>query len=668
MSKSLFPQFAESVHPELISEEIIQHPNQQRLEIDNIPEELKIRDQFLLHNNKKHPVDQAGTLLRDWPDKGIPFEEARELLRVELAKPETDRNFHGIGFMPKADGILCVDLDKARDPNGQIKPEIDQLIREIQSCGGWIEKSLSGNVHIWTRGQWHQNKSKHENIEVFYGTGYVCLTGRPLEGYSNGSIPKDANPLSSLRQKIFRGEQFNNMEDGNNPNSQAGAEHQHDAFASLKLPLPDWPLSRVKSDLLPHLDYDTLSSWLEVGHALHHQGDGEIDWLEAWTLWSDQSSKFVGGECESIWAKMNREKRSSKSVVTLATLIARAAQAKRSSSTTSGKGSNGAFRIYSISELMELPPQSWLVKGVIPKTGMGIVYGDSGSGKTFITIDLALSIARGLTWQSCRVKNSTGVLYVSAEGGGAMSARLQAYAKHHDTDLSALPFGVVTVGLNLRGGDAQKVIDGCNEMRNQGKPIGLVIFDTLNRTMGGGDENSSKDMGEYLDAVAMVAEKTGTFVLVVHHSGKDSKKGARGHSSLRAAVDTELEVKAEGETQILKVTKSRDGLTGNEYAYKREIIVVGTDADLEDVTSCVAIAIDSADIVSRKRKPSGKWQELACGALQKLGGVALKAAVLDEIGNIVQHKNRWRDSASRGIQACIDLGIFNSNGDQLKLS
>lgn len=668
MSKSLFPQFAESVHPELISEEIIRHPNQQRLEIDNIPEELKIRDQFLLHNNKKHPVDQAGTLLRDWPDKGIPFEEARELLRVELAKPETDRNFHGIGFMPKADGILCVDLDKARDPNGQIKPEIDQLIREIQSCGGWIEKSLSGNVHIWTRGQWHQNKSKHENIEVFYGTGYVCLTGRPLEGYSNGSIPKDANPLSSLRQKIFRGEQFNNMEDGNNPNSQAGAEHQHDAFASLKLPLPDWPLSRVKSDLLPHLDYDTRSSWLEVGHALHHQGDGEIDWLEAWTLWSDQSSKFVGGECESIWAKMNREKRSSKSVVTLATLIARAAQAKRSSSTTSGKGSNGAFRIYSISELMELPPQSWLVKGVIPKTGMGIVYGDSGSGKTFITIDLALSIARGLTWQSCRVKNPTGVLYVSAEGGGAMSARLQAYAKHHDTDLSALPFGVVTVGLNLRGGDAQKVIDGCNEMRNQGKPIGLVIFDTLNRTMGGGDENSSKDMGEYLDAVATVAEKTGAFVLVVHHSGKDSKKGARGHSSLRAAVDTELEVKAEGETQILKVTKSRDGLTGNEYAYKREVIVVGTDADLEDVTSCVAIAIDSADIVSRKRKPSGKWQELACGALQKLGGVALKAAVLDEIGNIVQHKNRWRDSASRGIQACIDLGIFNSNGDQLKLS
>ena len=668
MTKSVFPQFAESVRLELTSEEIIHHADHQQLEIDNIPEELKVRDQFLLHNNKKHPVDQAGTLLRDWPDKGMPFKEARELLRVEHAKPESDRNFHGIGFMPKADGILCVDLDHARDSSGQIKPEIDQLIREIQSCGGWIEKSLSGNVHIWTRGQWHQNKSKHKNIEVFYGTGYVCLTGRPLEGYSNGSIPKDANPLSSLRQKISRGEQFDNMEDGNNPNSQAGAEHQHDAFASLKLPLPDWPLSRVKSDLLPHLDCETRSSWLEVGHALHHQGGGEIDWLETWALWSDQSTKFVEGECESIWAKMNREKSSGKSVVTLATLIARAAQAKRSRSTASGTGSNEALRVYSISELMALPPQTWLVKGVIPQTGMGIVYGDSGSGKTFITIDLALSIARGLSWQACRIKQATGVLYVSAEGGGAMGGRLQAYAKHHDTDLSALPFGVVTVGLNLRGGDDQKVIDGCNEMRSRGVPIGLIVLDTLNRTMGGGDENSSQDMGAYLDAVARVVEKTGAFVLVVHHSGKDAKKGARGHSSLRAAVDTELEVKAEGATQILKVTKSRDGLTGIEYAYKREVVVVATDDELEPITSCVAIPLGSSDVVGRKRKPSGRWQELACGALQKLGGVALKAAVLEEIGNIVQHKNRWRDSASRGIQACIETGIFDSNGDQLKFS
>jgi len=73
MTKSVFSQSIESVRPELILEEIVQHPDHQSLEIDNIPEELKVRDQFLLHNSRKIPVDQTGSLLKDWPSKGMPF-------------------------------------------------------------------------------------------------------------------------------------------------------------------------------------------------------------------------------------------------------------------------------------------------------------------------------------------------------------------------------------------------------------------------------------------------------------------------------------------------------------------------------------------------------------------------------------------------------------------
>jgi hypothetical protein len=137
---------------------------------------------------------------------------------------------------------------------------------------------------------------------------------------------------------------------------------------------------------------------------------------------------------------------------------------------------------------------------------------------------------------------------------------------------------------------------------------------------------------------------------------------------LRAAVDTELEVKAEGDAQVLKVTKSRDGLTGTEYAYKREVVILGHDDDLDEITSCVALPIVFSEVISRKRKPSGKWQELAYEALDKLGGVALKTAVLNEVGKMVEHKNRWRDSALRGIQTCIDTGIIDPNGDQLKIA
>jgi hypothetical protein len=628
-------------------------PQALKVQPENIPESLKQLNRWVVWgyqqpkgNNKKWrkvPMSSNGGSGRvNDSSTWATFEKVLSVYQNGVAD--------GIGFVLGND-LHGIDLDNCRDPlTGELNQLANEVLLRIQ---GYAEVSPSGTgIKLIARTNLIKS-NKNVQIELYNGQRYFCLTGHDIATH---------NEVSPIEQDVKW------LADRISPNSQAEAEHQHDAFASLKLPLPDWPLSRVKSDLLPHLDCEFRSSWLEVGHALHHQGDGDYDWFETWSMWSDQSSKFVEGECESIWAKMNREKSSGKSVVTLATLIARAAQAKRSSRKAFGTGSNEALRVYNISELMALPPQTWLVKGVIPQTGMGIVYGDSGSGKTFITIDLTLSIARGLSWQTCRVKQPIGVLYVSAEGGGAMGARLQAYAKHHDTDLSALPFGVVTVGLNLRGGDDQKVIDGCYEMRSRGVPIGLIVLDTLNRTMGGGDENSSQDMGAYLDAVARVVEKTGAFVLVVHHSGKDAKKGARGHSSLRAAVDTELEVKAEGATQILKVTKSRDGLTGIEYAYKREVIVVATDDELEPITSCVAIPLGSLDFVGRKRKPSGRWQELACGALQKLGGVALKMAVLEEVGNIVQHRNRWRDSASRGIQACIDVGIFDSNGDQLKFS
>lgn len=633
----------------------INNPNSEVLRVmpENIPEVLTTSDNWLVwryqqpngqHKKwRKVPISANGGAGRvNDPSTWATFGKALSVYESDEAD--------GIGFV-LGDGLHGIDLDNCRNP---ATGELNQLAHEVLSrVQGYAEVSPSGTgIKLIAKTNLLQSKANAQ-IELYNGRRYFCLTGHV--------IPAHADVAPELQDVAWLVERMG-------PNSQAGAKHQHDSFANLKLPLADWSLSRVQTELLPYLDYDTRSNWLEVGLALHHQGEGGYDWLETWSTWSEQSSKFVEGECESIWAKINHEGRSSNRFMTIATLISKVRQARSSRVAALATVSNEALRVYNIAELMALPPQSWLVKGVIPQTGMGIVYGDSGSGKTFIAIDLALSIARGLSWQGCRVKQPTGVLYVSAEGGGAMGARLQAYAKHHVTDLSPLPFGVVTEGLNLRGGDFTKVIEGCNQMRSRGAPIGLIVLDTLNRTMGGGDENSSMDMGEYLAAVAKIVDATGAFVLIVHHSGKDAKRGARGHSSLRAAVDTELEVKAEGDAQLLKVTKSRDGLTGTEYAYKREIIVLNLDDDLDEVTSCVALPMVLSEVQSRKRKPSGKWQELVYDALDKLGGVALKSAVLDEVGKMVEHKDRWRDSAIRGVQSCIEAGIFNPNGDQLKIA
>lgn len=385
MTKYVFPQSVESVRLQLIPEEIIQHPNQHRLEIDNIPEELKVKDQFLLHNKQKKPVDKTGGLLKDWPSKGMPFEQARELLRAELAKPESNRNFHGIGFMPKADGILCVDLDKARDSNGQIKPEIDQLIREIQSCGGWIEKSMSGNIHIWTRGQWPQNKSRHGNIEVFYGTGYVCLTGRPLEGYPAGFIPNETNPLTLLFQKMSRGQKLDVPAERNS---------SFELFDQNQILDPkEWPLDKVIRDILPYLpepdDYDL---WVKVACGLKHQfGDEALDVFHDYSQIC--SEKYSYPETERLWRNIKNS--SNKPEVTLRTLVWMAHRNQVQNSIQNKKYSDAEldtwFPKVEISTTRP-KPLNYVVDDFIAE-GIFVIAGAPGSGKSSLIFKLATTVA-----------------------------------------------------------------------------------------------------------------------------------------------------------------------------------------------------------------------------------------------------------------------------------
>lgn len=214
------------------------------LDIDSIPSELQALPQFILCKGKR-PVDEHGHSLTGWPDKGRPFIEVRELLAKELQKPEQERQFDGVGFMPKANGLMCIDIDHARDPHNNLKPEVVRLIKEIQAHGGWIEQSVSGNVHVWTRGLWPAPKSKKDGVEVFFGSGFVRLTGQPLEGYERGSIPVSPNPLIALRDSVLT--------------ASINSERSEDALTfeefdrSSKLDPLVWTLDRVEHQVIPRL-------------------------------------------------------------------------------------------------------------------------------------------------------------------------------------------------------------------------------------------------------------------------------------------------------------------------------------------------------------------------------------------------------------------------------
>lgn len=270
------------------------------------------------------------------------------------------------------------------------------------------------------------------------------------------------------------------------------------------------------------------------------------------------------------------------------------------------------FKLLSGADLSNAPPMRWMVRGVLPLEGLAALYGPSGSGKSFLVLDIAASIAGGAyDWFGRRVTQCP-VTYCALEGEAGMGKRVNAWSLHHKKPVpDSLRFIAQPFDL-LDGGDVAELAQA---VQSAGGANGLVVLDTLNRAAPGADENSSVDMGNIIAAAKRLQNLTGGLVLLVHHTGKDATKGLRGHSSLYAALDGAIEVGKTDSRREWAVAKSKDDETGAVYAFKLEVVTVGVDDDGEEITSCVAIADDSADTVKRVKLPSGGNQKIALDTL-----------------------------------------------------
>jgi len=120
-----------------------------------------------------------------------------------------------------------------------------------------------------------------------------------------------------------------------------------------------------------------------------------------------------------------------------------------------------------------------------------------------------------------------------------------------------------------------------------GKSCVKVTQDTLARALMGGNENSGEDMGLLVSNADRIRHELGCVFEFIHHSGKDAARGARGHSSLKAATDTELEVTANSGLHQMKPTKQRDFALGDAFTFKLNQVEIGLDQKGEMVTTCV---------------------------------------------------------------------------------
>ena len=202
-----------------------------------------------------------------------------------------------------------------------------------------------------------------------------------------------------------------------------------------------------------------------------------------------------------------------------------------------------------------MPAPSWLITPILPAGGLVGLYGQPGVCKSFVAIDMAMSIATGLPWQGLPTEKGF-VIYISAEGGTGIGKRVLAWLAHHqveprDADIAWL---VESIPVNT---DSEEMATLLNRIVDEiERPPDYIVVDTLARCFDG-DENQQEDMGRFVAGVDMLRKEFGCTVTVVHHTNLSGLR-ERGNTAFRGATDTMIMIEKEDTQVTVTCTKQKD--------------------------------------------------------------------------------------------------------------
>ena len=541
----------------------------QRLDIDNLPNELKIRNEFIVYKTEpkfdnegrfikyaKKPVHPLTGIDISNRSHWMSFETARNILSKELRKDPKQRIFDGIGLALKGDGLICIDIDDAKEGD-HLKPHVIELIQSIE---GWVEKSVSGNVHIWTRGTWDQHKSNYTNdVEIFYDNYFVALTGRTL--IEGSAIPLNPADLSILNR--YKPQQIDR-------------NLNRDAFEELSLRSPEITLDHVREILLKEIEPNpNRDDWLKVGMALHFQFEGAG---EALYLWDEYSSREGCGnykglsDLERTWKTFRYN---SKNPVTIATIL-------------------GKLKKTDII-LQENPiiplntnihkPVKYVLKGLVGE-GISLFAGASNTGKSSM-----ISMLAGIVAHICpndsplKIKGRRKVVYLTedVEQLERLFVVLKKYCDIDVTDQEINEWFKVISTRKYTPEQITKLIEGyAKEFYTTAQVKGgemtmapLFIIDTASASFDISDENNNSEVSRCIAALKSAIKSTGVSIWIVAHTAKAQNKSdvmmmsARGAGAWGADVQTTIFVARDYERNesLLSVVKNRIQTQFNELNF-----------------------------------------------------------------------------------------------------
>lgn len=467
----------------------------------------------------------------------------------------------------------------------------------------------------------------------------------------------------------------------------------HDRPAPSPVASTDAPdLVRLKSalDAIPNTGDKELSydDWRNIIFGIHHATDGDDRGLALAHEFSARSSRhdaeFLDGR---VWPYVRGERGGA--VVTEGTVYATAAAhgwhdptlvddfeillpSQAADAATSGIDSTDTTPDEGISYnfvpevvFREGKPPAYILHNVIPDADLVVVYGESGSGKTFFVLDMVQSIARGEPWRGLTAKRGR-VAYIVAEGSGGFRKRLKAYQQHNNVEATDL-FVLADAPNFMAVPHVKAVIKAIKRLG----AVSVVVVDTLAQVTPGANENAGEDMGKVINHCKQIKKHTGATVILIHHSGKDASKGARGWSGLRGAMDAEIEIVRAEHDRVATITKMKDGEEGTEFGFKLGSINVGTDEAGDTITSCVVEHGDAVAKRGRRALPLGEVERPVMDIVMDLYGLDGGAITIDDVcteyvrrtpHDPQAKRDLRRQGALKAIKSLADRGKFSVDG------
>lgn len=525
---------------------------------------------------------------------------------IQEALAAKDRaNLAGVGFVFTGTPYFGVDLDNALDDKGHLHPWAEEIVQRFEACA-FIEWSPSGTgLHLIGRGglsleAWHKVRplgADDSGIVEVYDTGrFFTVTGRTFFDFSGLEIGDAQDALDWLQAKYAKPKAKSEPERPK-PEPKESDPETEDLEDQVVIDRAKLAANGAKFDALMRGDLS--------GHGDDHSAAdlALCSILAFWTRDAAQIDRIFRASALMRPKWDERRGRDTYGAITIQKALEQAQEHYGSSERpTPDQGGEPRPRLRALrrDDLLATPDVEWIIKGVMPARGVGVVYGPSTVGKSFVEVDKAAHLAEGRDWFGFRTKKRP-VVYACLEGQHGFKRRVLAWEAYHGRRYpSEVVFAPDPIDLRSEQDTAALI----ELVKAEAGPGAVVIIDTLNRAAPGMEENSSVDYGRILANAGKIEQAVEGFVCFVGHPGKNKEAGLRGHSSMFAGLDMVLEVEEVGRAELSFAwitRKVKDGQDGIKRHFRREVVELFEDADGDLVTSCVIVPDPEADQEGKER-------------------------------------------------------------------